>query len=124
MLLLLWIILFSVLGSVGAIILAMIFILLGKNQQEVLIPCLVAFATGTLLSAALLGMIPNAIITSGNQINTVLSMVLGGIIFFFILEKLVIWRHCHREECEVTEAATGPIILFGDAFHNFVDGIV
>ncbi|MEJ2294908.1 MAG: ZIP family metal transporter, partial [Candidatus Lokiarchaeota archaeon] len=35
-----------------------------------------------------------------------------------------IWRHCHEESCEVTESATGPIILIGDAFHNFVDGIV
>ena len=40
-----------------------------------------------------------------------------------MLEKLVIWRHCHDGECEIHGAA-GPLILFGDAFHNFVDGIV
>jgi len=116
--------LFSFLGSIGAIIIAMAFIQLGKEHQEKLIPCLVSYATGTLLAAALLGMIPTAIIKSGYDLNMVLSIVLGGILFFFILEKLVIWRHCHQLECEVTESAAGPIIIFGDAFHNLVDGIV
>lgn len=51
-----------------------------------------------------------------------MTLVLG-ILLFFILEKLVIWRHCHREECEVHETS-GPLILIGDAFHNLVDGIV
>jgi len=69
-------------------------------------------------------MIPTAIQSSGNEIQMVMSFFLGGILFFFILEKLVIWRHCHKEDCEVTQMATGPIILIGDAFHNFVDGIV
>lgn len=115
---------FSFLGSIGAIIIAMAFIQLGKEHQEKLIPCLVSYATGTLLAAALLGMIPTAIIKSGYELNMVLSIVLGGILFFFILEKLVIWRHCHQIECEVTESAAGPIIIFGDAFHNLVDGIV
>ena len=101
---------FSFLGSIGAIIIAMAFIQLGKAHQEKLIPCLVSYATGTLLAAALLGMIPTAIIKSGYDLNMVLSIVLGGILFFFILEKLVIWRHCHQIECEVTESAAGPII--------------
>jgi len=48
---------------------------------------------------------------------------LGGIIFFFFLEKIIIWRNCQNEECEVHSAA-GPIVLLGDAFHNFTDGIV
>jgi len=40
-----------------------------------------------------------------------------------LLEKLILWRHCHNEECDIHTAA-GPLILFGDAFHNFVDGVV
>ncbi len=100
------------------------FIQLGKAHQEKLIPCLVAYATGTLLAAAFLGMIPTAIIRSGYNLNLVLPMILIGLMFFFILEKLIIWRHCHQVECEVTESAAGPIIIFGDAFHNLVDGIV
>jgi zinc and cadmium transporter len=119
-----WIVLFSILGSVGAIVIALAFLSIKKNSQQRLVSCLVSFATGTLLAAASLGMIPTAIINSGNQIQLIMSFFLGGILFFFILEKLVIWRHCHEESCEVTESATGPIILIGDAFHNFVDGIV
>jgi zinc and cadmium transporter len=119
-----WVILFSILGSIGAILVALSFLSIKKNSQQKLVNCLVSFATGTLLAAASLGMIPTAIASSGNQIQLVMSFFLGGILFFFILEKLVIWRHCHQNSCEVTESATGPIILIGDAFHNFVDGIV
>ncbi|MFX0032100.1 MAG: ZIP family metal transporter [Candidatus Hodarchaeota archaeon] len=49
--------------------------------------------------------------------------VLGGILFFFIIEKIIIWRNCQRDECEVHSAA-GPLVLIGDAFHNFTDGVV
>jgi len=119
-----WVVFFSILGSIGAIVIALFFLSFGKKYQEKLVSYLVSFATGTLLAAASLGMIPTAIQNSGNQIQLVMAFFLGGILFFFILEKLVIWRHCHNIECEVTESATGPIILIGDAFHNFVDGIV
>jgi zinc and cadmium transporter len=44
-------------------------------------------------------------------------------VLFFVLEKLVLWRHCHDSDCEVHSRA-GPLILVGDAFHNFVDGVV
>ncbi len=85
---------------------------------------MVAYATGTLLAAASLGMIPTAMSKAGDAMQIVMAFFLGGLMFFFILEKLVIWRHCHDTECVVTGEAAGPIILIGDAFHNFVDGIV
>lgn len=69
-------------------------------------------------------MIPTAISKAGEAIQIVMTFFLGGIIFFFVVEKLVIWRHCHDADCVVTGEAAGPIILIGDAFHNFVDGIV
>lgn len=121
---LIWILIFSILGSIGAILLALAFIRLGKKYQQALVTYLVAYATGTLLAAASLGMIPTAIEKSGGQVQVVMSIFLGGLIFFFLLEKLVIWRHCHNLECEVSHNAAGPIILIGDAFHNLVDGIV
>lgn len=117
----LWIIVFSVLGSVGAIVTAAIFLLLQKRIQEVLVPCLISYAAGTLLTVALLGLIPHALEHASPR--PILSTVLIGIIIFFLLQKLIIWRHCHDPECEVHGAA-GPMILVGDAFHNATDGVV
>ncbi len=84
---------------------------------------LISFATGTLLTAALFGLIPEAIESAGGEPHNVMLFVLGGILFFFFLEKIIIWRNCTDEDCDV-HAAAGPIILIGDAFHNFIDGIV
>ena len=111
-------------GSIGAIVIALGFLNLTKKFQKSLVTWLVAYATGTLLAAAALGMIPTAISKAGNAMQIVMAFFLGGLIFFFILEKLVIWRHCHDAECVITGEAAGPIIIIGDAFHNFVDGIV
>ncbi len=115
------VLLFSIIGSIGAILTAGIFLMFKNKIQKVLIPCLISYATGTLLTAALLGMIPKAI-SNGNP-TLILLFVLGGIIIFFLLEKTVIWHHCHNEECSIHGAA-GPILLIGDAIHNFMDGIV
>jgi zinc and cadmium transporter len=52
-----------------------------------------------------------------------MATALTGIVIFFILEKFVLWRHCHEGECEAHGRA-GPLILIGDAFHNFVDGVM
>ena len=119
--LLTWIIVFSVLGSVGAIAGAALLLLFRESTRITVLPCLLSYAIGTLLGAAFLGMIPNAL--QQNTPLTISGTVLGGIVIFFVLEKLIIWRHCHESECEVHGAA-GPLILIGDAFHNFVDGFV
>ena len=92
--LILLIALFSLLGSFGAIITAAVFLLFRDKTQEILIPCLISYATGTLLGTALLGLIPRAL--EDSSAFTGLSTVLIGIILFFMLEKLVIWRHCHN----------------------------
>lgn len=119
--LILWITIFSLLGSVGAILTAAIFLRIPEKIQNFLIPCLIAFASGTLLTAALVGLIPHAINYSNPR--TILSVVLVGIILFFVLEKLVIWRHCHDIKCE-SHTGAGSMILIGDAFHNAADGLV
>jgi zinc and cadmium transporter len=116
-----WIIVFSILGSVGAIAGAALLLTFPASTRKTLLPILLSYATGTLLGAAFLGMIP----TSLQQATPIAisGTVLAGIILFFFLEKVVIWRHCHEVECEVHGTA-GPLILIGDAFHNFVDGFV
>jgi zinc and cadmium transporter len=85
---------------------------------------LVSFATGILLTAALLGLIPEAIEGSGDEPLLVMPFVLGGILIFFFMEKIIIWRNCRNKECEVHSHASGPIILIGDSLHNLTDGIV
>ena len=119
--LILWIIIFSLFGSAGALCGSALLLFFPDGVRKTLVPCLISYATGTLLGAAFLGMIPHAL--EYIEPFRILTAVLAGIIFFFLLEKLVIWRHCHDGECEVHSTA-GPLILFGDAFHNFVDGIV
>jgi zinc and cadmium transporter len=118
---LLWIIGFSVLGSVGAIGGAALMLLFPDGVRRMLVPCLVSYAAGTLLGSAFLGMIPAGLKQA--PVNAVMTTVLAGMVLFFVLEKLVLWRHCHDSECEV-HGRVAPLILIGDAFHNFVDGVV
>lgn len=119
--LIIWIIIFSILGSVGSVSGSALLMVFPEGVRRILTPCFVSYATGTLLGAAFLGMIPNAL--EHVQATTILALVLAGIILFFLLEKLLIWRHCHIEECEIHNPA-GTLILIGDAFHNFIDGVV
>ncbi|ABK99569.1 zinc/iron permease [Pelobacter propionicus DSM 2379] len=96
-------------------------LLFPRHVIKNLIPCFLSYAIGTLLGAAFLGMIPAGLCQA--PAPTVLCTVLAGIIMFFILEKIVLWRHCHDPECEL-HGKPGALILIGDAFHNFVDGVV
>jgi zinc and cadmium transporter len=118
-----WIIGFSVLGSIGAVAGAALMLLFPDSIRRTLVPVLVSYATGTLLGAAFLGMIPAGLKQAPAQAQSLMATVLAGMVLFFVLEKLVLWRHCHDSECEIHSRA-GPLILIGDAFHNFVDGVV
>ncbi len=118
---LLFIVIASLVGGLLAVLLASVVLAPKASSIGRVLPKLVSFSTGTLLGAALLGMIPHA--AAALPVRTLSSVVLGGLIAFFILEKLLVWRHCHRAECDV-HASSGPLLLIGDAFHNLVDGIV
>jgi len=119
--LLAWIIAFALLGSIGAAAGAALLLLFPRAIRRDLVPALISYAAGTLLGAAFLGMIPAALARGSSA--AILPTVLAGMVLFFVLEKLVLWRHCHDEACDVHGQA-GPLILVGDAFHNFVDGVV
>lgn len=119
---LVWILGFSFLASLGVIAGAAMLLLFPDGIRRTLVPCLVSYAAGTLLGAAFLAMIPAGLET--NQPVAITGTVLAGIVIFFILEKLVIWRHCHEGDCPSEHGRAAPLIIIGDAFHNFVDGIV
>jgi len=89
----------------------------------------VSFAVGTLLGAAFLEIIPHAYELS-RDLHQISLIVLMGILVFFILEKLLVWRHCHGSHCENHsplvnhDVKKGSILIIGDCFHNFIDGIL
>jgi zinc and cadmium transporter len=69
----------------------------------------------------MMGLLPESL--ESLPASRVFATLLGGILLFFILEKLVLWRHCHTHDCEVHESTVASVMI-GDTFHNFVDGAV
>ena len=109
----------SLLGSLGGLLVASSLLLFTDSVRTRLIPWLVSYAVGALLAVALLALLPEALETL--PASGVFATLLVGILIFFLLEKLVLLRHCHTDECHVHAAAV-PLVLLGDAFHNFIDG--
>lgn len=156
-----WIVITSLLGGVLSVALAALFAL---NVRTTWVPMLVSYAIGAMLGAVFLEILPHAFSVAGS-VEKVSATLLLGLLLFFVLEKLVIWRHCHGDHCEVHaihteencpvthegESATkykvaapqpslnlhrhshshnhdhgrsGMMIMIGDTFHNFIDGIL
>lgn len=128
-----WIVLFTLVsGALGAAAAGGV-VILPEAVVRRLLPRLVSFAIGALLGAAFLGLLPHAVGGVGLQVaHRVLMVVLIGILVFFLLEKMVLWRHCHSAHCdahehdteEIRRTSTGVLILVGDGVHNFVDGVL
>ena len=113
----------SVLGSFGGLLAASTFLLLGDSLRVRVLPWAISYAVGTLLGVALLALLPQALehLPAGRALGTLLA----GVLAFFLLEKLVIWRHCHHaHDCEVHTSSAASLVIVGDAFHTFVDGAV
>lgn len=111
----------SLLGSFGGLLVASSLLLFTDRVRTRLVPWLVSYAVGALLGVALLALLPEALAELSPP--RVLSTLLAGILTFFILEKLVLLRHCHTDECHV-HSSTAPLVIIGDAFHNFMDGAI
>lgn len=111
---------FCLLGSVCSVGLAASLLLFEGKRLSLFTSRLIPYAIGTLLGAAFFGMIPHALRLLPS--DSVMSTVLAGIVLFFILEKLALWRHCHEHPCDVHPRA-GEMILIGDSLHNCVDGV-
>jgi zinc and cadmium transporter len=143
------IVLFTFLGGALSALVAAGFLAVPERARTRALPSLVAFATGALLAAALLGLLPEAIERApvGEGAHVVGLAVLAGIALFFILEKLVLWRHCHEDHCEthapdpparlhhhgdapghhhdhVRRRSAAALILIGDGVHNLLDGVL
>ena len=159
-----YIISFCLLGGILSVSMAAIFAL---NVKTTWVPMLVSFAIGAMLGAVFIEILPHAF-AEANNVKSVSMTLLFGLFLFFILEKLVIWRHCHGDHCEVHALHTeencpethpvsnekikyktalskqpaisahhgrshahindggrsGMMIMIGDTFHNFIDGIL
>jgi len=125
-----WIAFASIAGGVISVALAGV---IAFSARASWVPALVSFAIGALLGAVFLEILPHAFHNAGENIQGLTATVLGGILGFFLLEKLVLWRHCHVEDCEahdhhkeepIAHGRSGMLIVIGDGFHNFVDGIL
>lgn len=115
----------SVLGSLGGLLVASAFLLLGHGLRSRIVPWAISYAVGTLLGVALLALLPEAL--ESLPPTVALGTLLGGVLTFFLLEKLVIWRHCHDgdgHECEAHTTSAASLVVVGDAFHTFVDGAI
>ncbi len=111
----------SLLGGLGGLLVASGVLLIKDSTRTRLIPSLVSYAVGALLGVSMLAILPSAL--EQLPATRVFGTLLLGILLFFVLEKLVLWRHCHTHDCEVHDGSVFPVLI-GDAFHNFVDGAV
>jgi zinc and cadmium transporter len=148
---LLWIILATTVSGVLSVLAAGIFLALPARARDGALPHLVSFATGALLGAALLALIPHAVEGAGMEnVHEVGIALIAGIALFFILEKFLLWRHCHDDHCiehpvgdahagehygfdhdhgahaheQARKKASGALVLVGDALHNVLDGVL
>ena len=111
----------SLLGGLGGLLIASGVLLIRDRLRATLVPWLVSYAVGALLGISMMGLLPESL--ESLPASRVFATLLGGILLFFILEKLVLWRHCHTHDCEVHESTVASVMI-GDTFHNFVDGAV
>lgn len=127
-----------ILYALGSVVLVSLISLVGvvalSLREETLrktLFLLVGLATGALFGDALIHLIPEALASRGAE-HTAL-FIMTGVLFFFLLEKLFLWRHSHLEHAESGESAAAhdhspkplaPLVLVADFIHNLLDGVI
>ncbi|MGQ9719426.1 MAG: ZIP family metal transporter [Nitrososphaerales archaeon] len=96
-----------------------LFLSLNEKILSRLLLTLVAFGSGALLGGAFLHLLPESF-ASGSTWSSV--VILSGILLFFIIERFLRWRHCHKGECDTH--AFAYLNLVGDGIHNWIDGMI
>lgn len=108
--------------------------LLSFTALRSMVPRMVSYAVGAMLGAAFLHLLPEAFMQA-DSIEALFATVLAGLLAFFLLEKAALWRHRHdhgepgHDHGHVHHAAPGrkpvvTLVIVGDGFHNFVDGVL
>jgi zinc and cadmium transporter len=81
---------------------------------------LVSLSAGALMGGAFLHLIPEAVEEAEGM--DIFLLILVGFILFFVMEKVLHWRHCHKGKCDVH--TFHYMNLIGDSIHNFIDGLI
>jgi len=108
----------SLISLVGIVTLAM-----DEKRLKRALLFLVSFAVGGLFGDVFIHILPEAFEKAASPLRVSFG-VMAGILVFFILEKFIYWRHCHSGVCDMHNKPVVWLNLIGDAFHNFIDGII
>ncbi len=123
----------AALGGIASAAVAVVFLWVSDRRSARILPHFVSFATGALLAAALLALLPEAIEGLGARGARGLGVTLvAGLVVFFVIEKTVLWWHRHHHhghvhaphEADAREQASGVLVLIGDSIHNALDGVI
>ena len=124
------ILLCAALGGIASAVLAVALLWLPAERSARLLPHFVSFATGALLGAALLALLPEAMEAAGPAgARGVGAALLSGLGVFFVIEKLVLWWHSDEDAATGDHEhdhrhASGVLVLVGDSIHNALDGVL
>ncbi len=121
----------NILYALGSVVLislmslvTILFLAISENKLKKFLMYMVSFSTGAMFAGAFIHLLPETVAEFGFGFKTSLYILIG-ILFSFIVEKFIHWRHCHNPEHVGHQVHSFAWMnLFGDAVHNFIDGLI